>query len=34
MLRIEAPIVANQTLAAASAIFSWAIRQEILTLNR
>ena len=33
MLRIEAPIVANQTLAAASAIFSWAIRQEILTVN-
>jgi len=33
MLRIEAPIVANQTLAAASAIFSWAIRQEILAFN-
>ena len=33
MIRIEAPIVANQTLAAASAIFSWAIRQEILTVN-
>ena len=33
MLRIDAPIVANQTLAAASAIFSWAIRQEILTVN-
>ena len=29
MLRIEAPIVANQTLAAASAIFAWAVRQEI-----
>jgi integrase len=28
MVRIEAPIVANQTLAAASAIFSWAIREE------
>jgi integrase len=26
---IKAPIVANQTLAAASAIFSWAIRQEV-----
>jgi integrase len=26
--RIEAPIVTNQTLAAASAIFSWAIREE------
>ena len=33
MVRIEAPIVANQTLAAASAIFSWAIKQEILTVN-
>ena len=33
MIRIEAPIVANQTLAAASAIFTWAIRQEILTVN-
>ena len=33
MLRIEAPIVANQALVAASAIFSWAIRQEIVTLN-
>jgi len=34
MIRIEAPIVANQTLAAASAIFSWAIRQEkIVAVN-
>ena len=33
MVRIEAPIVANQTLAAASAIFSWAVRQEIVTIN-
>jgi integrase len=33
MIRIEAPIVANQTLAAASAIFSWAIKQEIITVN-
>ena len=33
MIRIEAPIVANQVLAAASAIFSWAIRQEILAVN-
>ena len=33
MIRIDAPIVANQILAAASAIFSWAIRQEILTVN-
>jgi integrase len=30
MLRIEAPIVANQVLAAASAVFSWAVKQEIL----
>jgi integrase len=29
MGRIEAPIVANQTLAAVSAIFTWAIRKEI-----
>jgi integrase len=28
MARINAPIVANQVLAAASAIFSWAIREE------
>ena len=33
MLRIEAPIVANQTLAAASAIFTWAVKQEIVTIN-
>ena len=33
MIRVEAPMVANQTLAAASAIFSWAIKQEILTVN-
>jgi integrase len=33
MRSIEAPIVANQTLAAASAIFAWAIREEILTTN-
>jgi hypothetical protein len=31
--RIEAPIVANQTLAAASALFSWAVREEILPAN-
>ena len=33
MVRIEAPITANQVLASASAIFSWAVRQEILSLN-
>jgi integrase len=33
MARIEAPVVANQTKAAASAIFSWAVKQEILTAN-
>ena len=33
MARIEAPIVANQTLAAASAIFTWAVKQEIVTVN-
>jgi integrase len=33
MIRIEAPILTNQVLAAASAIFSWAIRQEIVAVN-
>jgi integrase len=33
MASIEAPVVANQTLAAASAIFSWAIREDLLKLN-
>jgi integrase len=33
MARIEAPIVANQTLAAASAIFTWAVKEEILPAN-
>jgi len=33
MARIDAPIVANQTLAAASAIFAWAIREQIVKTN-
>ena len=33
MARIKAPIVANQTLAAASAIFAWAIREGIVKTN-
>ena len=33
MAHIEAPITANQVLAAASAIFSWGIKQDILTTN-
>jgi integrase len=33
MGKIEAPITANQTLAAASAIFSWAIKQDIVITN-
>jgi integrase len=33
MARIKAPILANQVLAAASAIFSWAIREELVKLN-
>ena len=33
MTRIEAPIVANQTLAAVSAIFSWGVREEIVAAN-
>jgi integrase len=31
--KITAPVVANQTLAAASAIFSWGMKQEILAAN-
>jgi integrase len=33
MGRIEAPVLANQILAAASAIFSWAVKQEIVAVN-
>jgi integrase len=33
MTSITAPIVANQTLAAASAVFTWAIREEIVKVN-
>jgi integrase len=33
LARIAAPTVANQTLAAISAIFSWAVREEILPAN-
>jgi integrase len=33
MARIEAPVVANQTLAAASAIYSWAVREELAAAN-
>jgi len=33
MARIEAPVLANQTLAAASAIFAWAIREDLLKAN-
>jgi integrase len=33
MARIEAPILANQVVAAASAIFSWAGKQEIVAAN-
>jgi integrase len=33
MARIEAPILANQVLAAVSAIFSWAVKEEILPAN-
>jgi integrase len=33
MSRIEAPILANQVKAAASAIFTWAVKQEIVTVN-
>ena len=33
MTSIAAPVVANQTLAAASAMFAWAIREEIVKAN-
>ncbi len=33
MASIEAPVLANQVLAAVSAIFSWAVREEILPSN-
>ena len=33
MASIKAPIVANQTLAAASAIFAWGIKEEIVKVN-
>jgi integrase len=33
MASISAPIVANQTLAAASALFNWAIREGIVAVN-
>jgi integrase len=33
MAAIAAPILANQVLAAASAVFSWAVRQEIIAAN-
>jgi integrase len=33
MARVSAPIVANQTLAAVSAIFSWGVKEEIVAAN-
>jgi integrase len=33
MTRIEAPVLANQVLAAVSAIFTWAVKEEILPAN-
>jgi integrase len=33
MAKIEAPVVANQTLAAVSAIYTWAVREEIVTAS-
>ena len=33
MAGIEAPIVANQTLAAVSAVFAWAAKEELVTVN-
>jgi integrase len=33
MASIKAPVLANQVLAAASAIFAWGVKEEIVTLN-
>jgi integrase len=33
MTAVAAPVLANQVLAAASAIFSWAVRQELIAAN-
>jgi len=33
MRRIEAPVLANQTLAAVSAIFTWGVKEELVTSN-
>jgi hypothetical protein len=33
MGRIEAPILANQVLASTSAVFGWAVQQEVLPAN-
>ena len=33
MAAIEAPVVANQALAAVSAVFTWAVREELLAAN-
>jgi integrase len=33
MGKIEAPVLANQVLAAASAIFSWGVKQEVVAVN-
>ena len=33
MSRIEAPVLANQVLAAVSAVFSWAVKQEVVETN-
>jgi integrase len=33
MARITKPVLANQAIAAASAIFSWAVREELLKVN-
>jgi integrase len=33
LAKIEAPVLANQVLAAASAIFSWAVKQESIAAN-
>ena len=33
MARIDTPVLANQVLAAVSAVFTWAMREDILLTN-
>jgi hypothetical protein len=33
MAKIAAPVLANQVLAAASAVFSWGVKQEVISVD-